>query len=233
MQASSHPVQSAQSALHPRLHETLRRHFDNPWQQPLHAATQHAFALLQVMLGDVPPPLILDSGCGTAVSTLRLAELHPGHCVVGVDQSAVRLQRLAPEGIAQIGNAIIVRAELASFWRLFVAAGMQAERHYLLYPNPWPKAAHLARRWQGHPVFPTLMRSAQQFELRSNWRVYVEEFAYALRFAGHLHAEAETLQPDAPLTPFERKYRGSGHALWRVVTRMQERREPRCSCSAA
>jgi tRNA (guanine-N7-)-methyltransferase len=220
MQASSHPVQSAQSALHPRLHETLRRHFDNPWQQPLHVPTQQAFARLQAMLGDAQRPLILDSGCGTAASTMRLAELHPDHTVIGVDQSAARLQRLAPEGIAQIGNAIMVRAELASFWRLFVAARMQAERHYLLYPNPWPKAAHLGRRWQGHPVFPTLMRSAQQFELRSNWQVYVEEFAFALRFAGFAHAEVDMLQPDVPLTPFERKYRDSGHALWRVTTDM-------------
>lgn len=218
MQALSPPVQSAQSAIHPRLQETLRRHFDNLWQQPLHAPTQHAFSLLQAMLGDAQSPLILDSGCGSGASTLRLAELHPGHCVIGVDQSAVRLRRLAPEGIAVIGNAIVLRAELASFWRLFVDAGMQAERHHLLYPNPWPKAAHLGRRWQGHPGFPTLMRSAQQFELRSNWRVYVEEFAFALRFAGHARAEVDTLQIEVPLTPFERKYRDSGHGLWRVAT---------------
>jgi tRNA G46 methylase TrmB len=220
MQASSHPVQSAQTAVHPRLQETVRRHFDNPWQQPLHAPTQHAFSQLQSMLGNTPLPLMLDSGCGTAASTLHLAELHPGHCVIGVDQSAARLRRLAPDGIAAIGNAIILRAELASFWRLFVEAGMQAERHYLLYPNPWPKAVHLGRRWQGHPVFPTLMRTARQFELRSNWRVYVEEFAFALRFTGHAQAAVETLHIDLPLTPFERKYWDSGHGLWRVQTDM-------------
>jgi len=217
MQSSSHPVQSAQTAVHPRLEETLRRHFDNPWQQPLHAPTQRAFALLQTMLGDAPGPIILDSGCGTGASTLRLAELHPGHCVIGVDQSAARLRRLAPDGIAQIGNAVVLRAELASFWRLFVDAGLSTQCHYLLYPNPWPKAAHLGRRWQGHPVFPTLMRTAQGFELRSNWRVYVEEFACALRFAGHAPAGVEALPIEEPLTPFERKYRHSGHGLWRVA----------------
>src|SRR5688572_23330527 len=128
MQSSSLPVQSAQSAVHPRLVETLRRHFDHPWRQPLHAPTQRAFAPLQEMLGAATTPIVLDSGCGTAASTLRLAGLNPGHRVIGVDQSAARLQRLAPEGIAAIGNAIVLRAELASFWRLFVVAGMRAER---------------------------------------------------------------------------------------------------------
>lgn len=217
MRAISPPVQSAQSAAHPRLQETLRRHFDTPWQQPLHAPTQRAFALLLAKLYEARRPIILDSGCGTAASTLRLAEMNTGHWVIGVDQSAARLQRISPEGMAQMGNAIVLRAELASFWRLFVDAGLQADRHLLLYPNPWPKAAHLGRRWQGHPVFPTLMRTASRFELRSNWRIYAEEFALALRFGGHAQAAVDVLPREDPLTPFELKYRDSGHELWRVL----------------
>ena len=149
---------------------------------------------------------------------MQLAVQFPQHCVIGIDQSAARLQRHAPQGIARLGNAIVLRAELASFWRLFVAAGWHAERHFLLYPNPWPKAAQLGRRWHGHPVFPSLMRTAQSFELRSNWRVYAEEFGFALGYAGCPDVLIESFDCNEPLTPFERKYRDSGHVLWRVAT---------------
>ncbi len=163
--------------------------------------------------------IIMDSGCGTGDSTLALAACFPECWVIGIDQSAARLRRHAPDGFAVRGNTVIVRAELASFWRLFNTAGLRACRHYLLYPNPWPKAAQLGRRWQGHPVFFDLLHTADRIELRSNWQVYVEEFALALRFAGLDDARAESYAAELPLTPFERKYRDSGHALWRVCSK--------------
>ena len=217
MQSSSSPVASAQIAVHPRLPIMLDRHFATEWRQPPHAPTLQVFERLCALLGGDASMLVLDSGCGTGDSTLALAERFPGHRVIGIDQSAVRLQRLARDGIATHRNAILLRAELASFWCLFVAAGWKADRHFLLYPNPWPKAAHLARRWQGHPVFPMLMRTSPHFELRSNWRVYVDEFALALRRAGHEDVTIAAVDAAVPLTPFERKYRDSGHALWRVA----------------
>ncbi len=174
---------------------------------------------VQATLGTETRDLIVDSGCGTGDSTLALAACYPQCWVIGIDQSAARLRRYAPEGFAVRGNAVIVRAELASFWRLFNAAGLHARRHYLLYPNPWPKAAQVGRRWQGHPVFFDLLRTADCIELRSNWQVYVEEFALALRFAGLDDARAEPYAAELPLTPFERKYRDSGHALWRVCSK--------------
>ncbi len=218
MHATSALVESAQRDVHPRLEASLRRHFDSEWRQPVHAPSARAFQLLHTILQGDARPLVLDSGCGTGDSTLQLAALFPQHRVIGIDQSAARLQRHAPQGIARIDNAILLRAELASFWRLFVAAGWHAQRHFLLYPNPWPKPAQLARRWHGHPVFPMLMKTADHFELRSNWQVYAAEFALALGHAGFAGVAAEVYDCAAPLTPFERKYRDSGHVLWRVAT---------------
>jgi len=218
MHGDSRPIHSAQTAPHPRLQAVLERHRDSIWQAPVHAPTRKAFDRLRRELAAEPRSIVLDSGCGTGQSTMSLATHHPDDWVVGVDQSAARLSRLAPTGYARQGNAFFVRAELASFWRLFVDAGFSAQRHFLLYPNPWPKAAQLGRRWHGHPVFPTLMRSAATFELRSNWRVYAEEFAHALQFAGHAEASVAAFEAHEPLSPFERKYRDSGHALWRVTT---------------
>ena len=91
---------------------------------------------------------------------------------------------------------------------------------YLLYPNPWPKIGHLARRWHGHPVFPTLLELGGVLECRSNWRIYVEEFCFAVaRLTPHT-PRCEPYSPREALTPFERKYLASGHALYRAVVKL-------------
>jgi tRNA G46 methylase TrmB len=53
-------------------------------------------------------------------------------------------------------------------------------------------------------------------ECRSNWKIYVEEFAAAVTAMSGIDAECESFFPgSSPLTPFEEKYLASGHELWR------------------
>jgi tRNA (guanine-N7-)-methyltransferase len=155
-------------------------------------------------------PLVLDSGCGTGASTAELARRHPGAQVLGVDRSAHRLAR-APE---PRGGLLCIRARLEDVWRLLCHSGERPVRHYLLYPNPWPKPRHLIRRWPAHPVFPTLLKLGGVLTLRSNWRIYLEEAAEALRRHGRRGSRVVSFRADMPLTPFERKYARSGHALY-------------------
>jgi tRNA G46 methylase TrmB len=98
--------------------------------------------------------------------------------------------------------------------------GWQPARHYLLYPNPYPKAAHLKMRWHGHPVFPAILALGGRLEVRSNWWLYVEEFARAVSQVTGRRVEVQehAVGPqDAGLTPFEQKYLASGQSLWRLV----------------
>ena len=87
----------------------------------------------------------------------------------------------------------------------------------MLYPNPWPKIGHLARRWHGHAVFPVWRELGGVVEVRSNWRVYIDEMARALELLGATSIEAAGFATDDPMTPFEKKYLASGHALWRCT----------------
>ena len=95
-------------------------------------------------------------------------------------------------------------------------AGLRLARHYVLYPNPWPKIGHLGRRWHAHPVFPWIPRLGGVLECRSNWLVYIEEFALALEVAIGRPVAWEAFSAEVPLTPFERKYRDSGQTLYRL-----------------
>jgi tRNA G46 methylase TrmB len=161
--------------------------------------------------------LILDSGCGTGNSTLRLAELYPQHLVIGIDRSQARLSKSGVDSsFYRRGNCVLIRAELATFWRLLLADGIFPERHFLLYPNPYPKSAHLSRRWHGHPVFPQLLSLGGEIEMRCNWEIYAQEFALAVSLACDAQIEVTVFAADDGISPFERKYHERGQKLYAV-----------------
>lgn len=162
-------------------------------------------------------PLILDAGCGVGMSTRNLARQYPDHFVIGVDQSADRLTRNTQAAEDMPANLVLVRADLVDYWRLMLEAEIRPARHYLLYPNPWPKIGHLGRRWHGHAVFPAVLGLGGILECRSNWRVYIEEMTCAIRQLMAVDVRCEPFDTAEPITPFERKYLASQHILWRCV----------------
>lgn len=218
----SRAVHSSQRGVHPGLPRALRRHLEQPWRKPPQAVDAPALAALDAALATHDGELVLDSFCGTGAGTARLAERHAGALVVGVDKSAARLGRHRGSG-----DYLLLRAHCEAVWRHLAARRRQLAAHYLLYPNPWPKPAQLKRRVHGHPAFPLLLQLGGALELRSNWQTYVEEFGLALALAGQ-PAAVSLLTPDAPpLSAFERKYRASGQALWRLQARLPGDHRPR------
>jgi tRNA (guanine-N7-)-methyltransferase len=219
MSGNSRPVVSSQDGLHPSLSQVVQKHLAGGWRQPFAEHNAQAFARLDQWRQQqgMDRPLWLDSGCGTARAGVTLARAHPQALVVAIDQSAARLQRGEQRFFPLPDNVLLLRAECADLWRLMVQAGWRIDRHFLLYPNPWPKPGHLQRRWHGHPVFPDLLALGGRLELRSNWPLYVEEMAVALALSGHA-AQAGPFHPDEPLTDFEDKYSLSGHGLWRLIS---------------
>lgn len=213
---NSRAVFSTQTEIHEQLDKLLHRHRAHAFQKPFTTYNQVAYTQAQqAWQAAGAAPLIIDAGCGVGLSTRRLAELHPNHFVIGVDQSADRLSRLH-QSVPDLKNFITVRADLVDFWRLLQKDGITLDYHYLLYPNPWPKKDQLRRRWHGHAVFPTLLALGGTIECRSNWKIYVDEFAHALTSMTGKSSQTEkfSIQPYA-LTPFEEKYHTSGHDLWR------------------
>ncbi|NMG74920.1 tRNA (guanine(46)-N(7))-methyltransferase TrmB [Aromatoleum diolicum] len=214
--ANSRIPESAQAGIHEQLARRVERHVAEPFRKPYADYNRAAFDA-SLAGWDRRAPLILDAGCGVGHSTIQLARMFPDHWVIGVDQSEDRLNRRKPYPDALLPtNMVFVRADLVDYWRLACDAGLRLARHYILYPNPWPKIGHLARRWHAHPVFPFIPRLGGLLECRSNWRVYIEEFASALGLVTGHETGWEVFEAPLPLTPFERKYRDSGQMLYRV-----------------
>jgi tRNA (guanine-N7-)-methyltransferase len=212
-------VTCSQTGVHPNLVKHVRRHLQSPWLQAFHQPTLESYRLLKNDgVFSEGRPIILDSGCGTGKSTQQLALRYPGSIVIGVDQSQARLKKSGVnKSFLRVGNCILLRAELSTFWRLLAGDGLSPERHFLLYPNPWPKPGHLSRRWHGHPVFPQLLALGGEIELRCNWEIYAQEFAFAVRLASGTNVSVKQIKPKSGMTPFEHKYLERGQLLFAVV----------------
>ncbi|MFQ5583078.1 MAG: SAM-dependent methyltransferase, partial [Calditrichia bacterium] len=171
-------IVSNQSGIHSDLAGVVEKHLRSNFRKPVQTFNRQAFELAMEQADQHGGRLIFDSCCGVGESTVKLAEMFPGSFVMGMDKSAVRIDsskyytRLSGSGS---GNFIIFRADVIDFWRLAVEAQIKLTRHFLLYPNPWPKKKRLTHRWYAHPVFPALLKLGGILIVRSNWKLYLKE----------------------------------------------------------
>ena len=213
--SDSRIIVSNQAGPHDKLEVMVRRHLASAFRRPIADHSLRIFEQLAPQIRSHTGPLIMDSFCGVGESTVQLARQFPDALVIGLDKSAHRLDKHNEHyRLTGVDNYLLARADVDDFWRLAAADHWQLSQHFLLYPNPWPKSSHLKRRVQGSPVFPALLQLGGYVELRSNWPVYVEEFAQALTIAGH-PAKSERYLATTAITPFERKYQSSKQQLWR------------------
>ncbi len=213
----SNPVTSNQAGIHTRLRYVVGRHIKSIYLKPFQRHNLDAFdQFLNTLDQQAFEYLILDSCCGTGLSTSTLAKRHPNALVVGIDQSFVRLNKHKPKG-AMPSNTLMLQGNCEDFWRLCVYAEIEFKIHYILYPNPYPKAEHLQRRWHGHPAFPYLQALAETTVLRSNWKTYLDEFSLAwLCLTSKPFKVEEINEVVEPLTLFEQKYHQSGQSLFEL-----------------
>lgn len=219
MSGDSKAIVSNQTDIHDDLASKVLKHLEKSFQKPIAPHTQAVFNELDATVQQWQGPLIFDACCGVGESTKNLAAANPEALVIGVDKSANRIGKGLQE--SGEGQYLLARADLNDLWRLAYWAKWNIQEQYLLYPNPWPKSEHLGRRWHGAPVFPFILALGGLITVRSNWALYVQEFAEALRLAGiqaqveSYPAHCETLEP---MTPFERKYWNSGHTSVQLKT---------------
>jgi tRNA G46 methylase TrmB len=214
----SRTVESTQTGIHEHIESLVRKHTASQYLRPIPDFSRSAFQEFeQQFAASGKKHIIVDSCCGTGESTAHLAA-HYGDCfVVGVDKSAHRLgKHLSSTEALKTSNYVVLRADVEDFVRLMEPYLPAIDKHCIFYPNPYPKPHHIMRRWHGHPLFATMLRLAPSTELRTNWRLYAEEFAFAASLLGYT-SHIQEMQSVQPISAFERKYHASGHALFQVM----------------
>jgi len=214
-------ISTNQPGIHEKLTEIVNKHLAHPSKKPYQQHTVDAFNAVDALVKDHQGEVILDSCCGVGQSTRILAKNNPQAFVVGIDKSAHRITRNADElakntETGNIDNFVLIRADLNDFYRLVAKAKWRIKKHYILYPNPWPKAKHIQRRWHGSAVFPEIISLGDEIILRSNWQLYLQEFQQAAEIAGR-KGNINLVVDCQPMTPFEAKYKASGQACWQLA----------------
>jgi len=222
----SREVTSNQSGIHENLEQIVRKHFISEFKKPIAEHTQVAFDSIRCDVENAlnkGTSLYFDSFCGTGMSTTILANENPNALVVGIDRSIARLSKKYNESIPE--NVILLQADCIDFWLLAVKANWKLDRHTIYYPNPYPKSKHVKRRCHAHPSYPLLFELGGQIELRTNWKIYADEFAQSFAYASDYLKEAEfkcsglvSLVFDKRnakyMTLFEKKYVEDGQEIY-------------------
>lgn len=243
MKANSRRIDSNQEGKHPDLQELVTKLASSEWKGPMHPPTLGAFEKVQVLLEKwktEETPWILDSGCGVGASTYQLSQQFPDHQILGVDRSEVRLSKTSGDhqdplfqlkDETDISRIHYLRAELSDFWRLILKHNLLPDRHFILYPNPYPKKIHLKKRFHGSISLQDILRISPKLELRSNWPIYLEEFCEAagicaqeldnltsevIKTFTHGKLKILNLTPQNCMTHFEKKYCLSEQELFQL-----------------
>jgi len=198
-----------------KLKRLVQRHQRSVFRKPPADHTLLAYQLFQNRYSQWQGrPLILDSCCGVGASTVNIASQYPDAFVLGVDKSEHRLAKHHAYVVQGVRNYQLLRADCADLWFLLDRDGIHFQKHFLLYPNPWPKSSQRQRRWYAMPSMTALVKLQRFLSVRSNCLWYLEEFAWVLRWWGF----DPTLGPlnlfDYSMTPFELKYHQAGQQLW-------------------
>ncbi|GAB2705005.1 hypothetical protein GCM10027170_38820 [Aliiglaciecola aliphaticivorans] len=219
---NSRSITSNQLGPHEKVPELVRRHLENTSQKPFNQHTLDAFEQVQKwrlqLDSQLQKPLIFDSCCGVGESTAHIAAQFPDALVVGIDKSELRTNK-HEHYKEKSPNYLVIRADVNDFWRLARSAQWQLSHHFLLYPNPYPKSSQVQRRWHACAAFKEIIALGGTLEVRSNWQIYIQEFAIALNTAGK-PASVSPYHSDEPQTPFERKYWASGQQSWQVISNL-------------
>lgn len=211
-------VTSDQKGPHEDLIKIISRYSVDNYQRPIPDFSKKLMDNITPIL-DKNKKIILDTGCGTGESSYNLAIANPDCYVIGIDKSFSRIERNNQFKVDnKISNYQIFRGELLDIWPMLYEYAQsnpnKIVKQCLFYPNPWPKKKALKRRWQASPVIPFICQISSEIEVRSNWKIYIEEMQIALEYFTKNKFIIEKFIPEKPMTLFEKKYHLSGQDLY-------------------
>jgi tRNA (guanine-N7-)-methyltransferase len=204
-----------QNGPHKHLINIIGRNMQCEFRRPIPGHQYIAFKQIEQFVEKIGRPIIIDSCCGTGHSSHKLSSQFPDHAIIGIDKSRARLSR-SPKSK---DNCLLIQGDVIDLWRLIAQTSWPIERHYLLYPNPWPKACHVKRRFYAHPIWPILVQLAPYLEIRCNWSLYAEEAMIALGMLSQTPVLRQKIDSEY-MSLFEKKYIEASCSLYIIENQL-------------
>jgi len=168
-------------------------------------------------------PLVVEIGFGMGHATAQIAALHPDTDFIGIEvhpPGVGALLRRIDE--ARAGNLRIVQHDAVAVLEHMIAPATLAGVH-VFFPDPWHKKKHHKRRLI-QPAFAALvasrLASGGLLHCATDWHPYAEQMLAVLAAEPLLANTCEGYAPRPalrPMTKFEQRGLGLGHAVWDLV----------------
>src|SRR5262245_38105092 len=164
-------------------------------------------------------PLHVDLGCGDGSFLCAMAERMPEKNFLGVERLLDRARTSARKAAA-LDNVRLVRIE-SSYAVRYLLPAESVETFYLLFPDPWPKRRHYARR-----IVTSDFLSSVHAALRKNgsFRVATDDVSYFGRIqeiaeSDHCFTIDDDADVDLPQSKFGRIFRQQGAPVYWLALR--------------
>jgi tRNA (guanine-N7-)-methyltransferase len=166
-------------------------------------------------------PLHVDLGCGDGSFLCEMARQFPKRNFLGIERLTRRVEKIR-RNAQKIDNVRIVRADNLFAVRCLLAP-CSVEAFYLLFPDPWPKRRHQARRIFTRDFLDAI---AVALDKQCVLHVATDQFDYfrqierIVRANGKFQVFPPSPEDTAlPSTRFERKFRAEGASIYRLSLR--------------
>lgn len=170
---------------------------------------------------DALNPLMVELGFGNGEALTQFASDHTDWNCVGVEVYRAGIGMLINKCLqSPLNNVRIVEAEATTALEQFPNTSINLL--WVLFPDPWPKTRHQKRRLVNEEfteIATEKLTEGATIHLATDWKDYAEHisslFNKRIEFVGST--------PDQYLnrteTPYERRARRSGRAVWDLVYR--------------
>lgn len=171
-------------------------------------------------------PRLLDIGCGNGSATRAWAADRPDHDVLAVELHRPGLARLLRDlDHDGPGNVRVVEGDAVALVDGLPSGSFAGIR--ILFPDPWPKRRHLARRLVDQSFVSRLtdrLLVGGQLHVATDWADYADQARHALdaedRLAPVVDAAGHpwrSARPDRPVTAYEQRAHDAGRAVTDLV----------------
>jgi tRNA (guanine-N7-)-methyltransferase len=166
-------------------------------------------------------PVEVDLGCGDGSFLATIAAENPDKNFLGIERLAGRIRSACGKvERADLTNARIMRFEISYVVEQLLSA-KSVTTFYLLFPDPWPKRRHAARRIVSENFLATLHRALVP---NGTVRIATDDTGYFRQITRLVSAsESFAIVPNSnwllPSTKFERRFRERGVPIQRLELR--------------
>jgi tRNA (guanine-N7-)-methyltransferase len=166
-------------------------------------------------------PLHVDLGCGDGSFLCEMAEQFPKRNFLGVERLTKRVEKVRRKA-EKLENVRVLRADTLFAVRDLLPES-SVETFYLLFPDPWPKRRHQARRIFTRDFLDVI---AAALEKQGVLRVATDQLDYfrQIERLSRAHVQFQVLPRSAddavlPITKFEKRFREQGVQIYRLTLR--------------